>query len=246
MTRFGDLYRTTYAALCGTHPQLLPWHFQWLSTKDLYADIRRFGPRLEGRVLDVGCGDKPYGRWLTAARSHFGIDVYPGPRVDAVIQPGVRWPLEDASFDAVLCTQVLEHTVDLPHVLAEIHRVLRPGGLLLASVPFAYNEHASPNDYRRLTYWGVKSLFDGPYEILALERQGGIGSTVGTFCLNWVETAASRNRVASTLKAVLLPVWIVVTGITNLLGVGFDAIDRTGMYYSNVVLHARRRTGSGA
>ena len=231
-----------YATLCGSHPYLRPWHFQWLPTKDLYADLRRVLPGLEGRVLDVGCGDKPYERWFAKARGYVGVDVSPGARVDHVIERAVPWPFPDESFDVVLCTQVLEHVSDLAHVLHELDRVLRPGGTLVVTVPFAYNEHGVPHDYRRFTAWEVRRMFGERFEVLELKRQGGVGSTVGALCLNWVESAAARHRGLRLAKTLLLPAWIPVCALVNLAGALLDALDRTDAYYGNVLLQARKRT----
>src|SRR5437660_11977884 len=82
----GKAYDRIIAWLCG-RPRLYPWHFQWLAVRDLYRDLRHLLPTLAGRVLDVGCGEKPYAQWLTSAHEHVGLDVYAGPAVDVRAQP---------------------------------------------------------------------------------------------------------------------------------------------------------------
>ncbi len=241
MSRLSDFYTRAYSLFCGRHPHLRPWHFQWLTVKDLYADLRRVLPQLSGRVLDVGCGDKPYEDWLNLALRYFGIDVSPGPRVDAVIEPGKPWPAEDASFDAVLCTQVLEHVPDLEEVLAEIDRVLKAGGQLLVTVPFAYPEHGAPQDFRRFSIHGVRQLFAERYEITELKPQGGIGSTMGTLWLNWAEAEMNRCKPTRLLKGALLPVWVVFSGLVNAVGWLLDKADTTRAFYGNVLLRAKKR-----
>ncbi len=57
---------------------------------------------------------------------------------------GIHIPYEDNVFDGVLCTQVLEHVVDIDLLLAECNRVIRLGGSLVVSVPFLYSEHEQP------------------------------------------------------------------------------------------------------
>src|SRR5438034_4402095 len=103
------LYEAFYGLLCGRHPSLRPWHFQWLGAKDLYRELRRRLPELEGAILDVGCGDKPYEKWAARAVRYVGIDVSLDTKADFVVQPGDTWPFEASAFDAVLATQVLEH-----------------------------------------------------------------------------------------------------------------------------------------
>lgn len=63
-----------------------------------------------------------------------------------------RLPLRDASVDVVLCAELLEHVRDPRQVLAEAQRVLRPGGVLLATVPFLFHLHGDPADYGRYTH----------------------------------------------------------------------------------------------
>lgn len=77
-SRLGRLYRQIYEALCGKHPHLRPWHFQWLATVYLVRMLKLRLPQLTGRVLDVGCGDKPYQPWFAQATEYVGIDVAGG------------------------------------------------------------------------------------------------------------------------------------------------------------------------
>lgn len=236
MNWLGKSYHKVYDLVCGQHPNIRPWHFQWLATRDLYSDLRHILPRLSGRVLDVGCGDKPYKSWFRSAEDYVGIDIYAGRKVDIVIHPGEHWPLEDRTFDVVLCTQVLEHTENLEYVLEEIDRVLKPGGRLIVTVPFIYNEHGAPNDYRRLSYYGAKQLFVDRYEIIEARKHGAIGSTLGTLCLNWFDMVMSQYGPLRFLKGLLLPIWIPFCGIVNMLCWLLDKIDGTAAFYNNVCL----------
>jgi len=241
---YADIYLDLYGRLCGRPPRMYPWHFQWLGFRCLYWDLRKALPDLYGRVLDVGCGDKPYGRWLDFHKvvQHLGIDIYPGPKVDVVLTLDMPWPLETASFDAILCTQVLEHAEDLEHVLSEMHRVLKPGGTLLASIPFAFNEHGSPHDYRRLSVYGARCLLEKDYEIQSLKAQGGIGSTLATFWLNWINQAMTAHKVTRFARALLLPAWLLLSLITNTVGLILDCIDHTKAFYGNTFVIARKKS----
>lgn len=239
MERIKSFYDTAYDMLCGKHPYIRPLHFQWLAAKDLYKDLQRLLPNIEGRVLDVGCGDKPYETWTIAEKvEYLGIDVYPGPKVDIVIEPGRAWPIETESFDVVLCTQVMEHVIDLEKSLKEIRRVLKAGGKIIITVPFIYNEHGVPieNDYRRFSIHGLRDIFSHQYDISELKVQGGVGSTIGTLWLNWL----SIFRPFRLLKAVL-PLWIMFSVLVNGLGWLLDKIDKTQAFYGNVLIVATKR-----
>jgi SAM-dependent methyltransferase len=236
----GRAYKRPYDAVCGRHPNLRVWHSQWLGNKDLYSDLRGLLAEVEGDVLDVGCGEKPYEAWTPRARRYVGIDVEPGPEVDLVIRPRSRWELPDDAFDAVLCTQVLEHAVDPDHVLAEIERVLRPGGRLIVSFPFIYNQHAFPGDYRRFSRSGARTLLESRFEVQEVLAQGGIGSSTGVMFLNWVELSLDAPYLRLLLFTLLLPAWIALSALVNALGWALDGVDRTGAAYGNVLAMASK------
>ena len=67
-------------------------------------------------------------------------------------------PIEDAAFDAVLCTQVLEHLEWPRESVKEMYRVLKPGGTLYMTVPMASPEHQVPYDFFRYTSYGLESI----------------------------------------------------------------------------------------
>ncbi|MEH6470966.1 MAG: class I SAM-dependent methyltransferase [Halopseudomonas sp.] len=118
-------------------------------------------PALGGRLLDVGCGTKPY-------QSLFSVDEYIGLDIDSdesrargvadYYYDGKAFPFEDESFDSVLCNQVLEHVFNPDHFICEIFRILKPGGKLLLTVPFVWDEHEQPFDFARYSSFGLKAL----------------------------------------------------------------------------------------
>jgi 2-polyprenyl-3-methyl-5-hydroxy-6-metoxy-1,4-benzoquinol methylase len=98
------------------------------------------------RVLDVGCGEGRFaGELARAGAEVVGIDIAERalsrarrlePELDLrLIEEGVPWPLQDASFDLVWAGEVIEHVADTAPWLSELRRVLRPGGRLLLSTP---------------------------------------------------------------------------------------------------------------
>ncbi len=137
-----------------------PYYF---ARSGLHRAMRDFAPTLSGRLLDVGCGSKPY-------RALFNVDEYIGLEFDSeaarnnavadFFYDGNRFPFEDASFDAVLCNQVLEHVFNPDQFLSEIVRVLRPDGKLLLTVPFVWDEHEQPYDFARYSTFGLRALFE--------------------------------------------------------------------------------------
>ena len=116
-------------------------------------------------------------------------------------------PVEDASFDVVLCTQVLEHCDDPAQAVRELRRVTAPGGRVLASTHGVQVYHPSPEDYWRWTHAGLRRLFDGERE-LAVGR-GSPGSR-NRILPRDAARRVHRDRVPSRPSAAARrrPVWL--------------------------------------
>jgi SAM-dependent methyltransferase len=241
MGALGEAYHRVYDFICGRHPFQRPWHFQWLTARGLHRALRRVLPTLRGAIVDVGCGHRPYRGWLDSEARYVGLDVE-GSQADPdiLVAAGAPWPLESASVDAIVCTQVIEHVADLDHMLGEIRRILRPGGTLIASVPFAYNEHGAPHDYRRVSVHGMRRLLAQGFEVVELSPIGAIGSTTGQFFLNWLNTALGGSPGLRLVKGLFLPMFVALSGAVNAIAVGLDHLDRTAAFYANVLAVARR------
>lgn len=84
-------------------------------------------------------------------------------------------PLRDGSVDGVLIQAVLEHVLEPQKVVAEIHRLLRPGGLVYANTPFMQHVHEGAYDFTRFTESGHRYLF----RHFTL-RASGVSSGLGT------------------------------------------------------------------
>lgn len=133
-----------------------PFHPQWLMPKKMVcSEIRA----CRGFVLDVGAADGWVAAQLESAEKYISLD-YPdtavrlyGTRPD-VFADASCLPFADASIEAVACYEVLEHVRQPDAVLAEIARVLAPGGMVELTMPFLYPVHDAPYDYQRWTPHG--------------------------------------------------------------------------------------------
>jgi SAM-dependent methyltransferase len=114
-------------------------------------------------VLDAGAGDAPYAP-LFSDKRYETADFTQGDR--PYVQPTyvcdlASIPVEDCRFDLVFCSQVLEHVPRPSEVIAELTRVLKPGGRLWLSAPLFYDEHEQPYDFHRYTQFGLKHHLEG-------------------------------------------------------------------------------------
>jgi len=183
--------------------------------------VRQYGPRLTGKVLDIGCGRRPYRNFL-AAKEYVGIDPDPNVEPDVVANvPGL--PFENESFDGVLCTEVLEHTAEPKEALKDIRRVLKSGGLLYLSAPMSWCLHYEPKDFFRYTKFGLKYLLEKTgFEILEIERIGGFASLCAQRKIDVFYFLLLRLKVPEKLALVLLAPFSV---LSYLLSLFFDKID---------------------
>jgi SAM-dependent methyltransferase len=138
------------------------------------------------RVLDVGAGEAPY-RELFAEQAYVTLDYADTPHSGEVDLRGAAdaIPAVDGSFDAIVCTQVLEHIPRPLQALHEFHRVLRPGGVLMATVPFAWEEHETPFDFFRYTRYGIEQLLaDAHFEEIEVRPRTDCFTTLAQLVLN--------------------------------------------------------------
>ncbi|MFJ6526674.1 class I SAM-dependent methyltransferase [Streptomyces longwoodensis] len=120
------------------------------------------------------------------------FDLAPSP-VTHFVADAHRIPLPTGCVDAVLVQAVLEHVLDPPRVVAEIHRVLRDGGLVYAETPFLQQVHAGAHDFTRFTASGHRWLFRR-FEELAAGAVAGPGTQ-----LLWSVDHAVRGVTRSSL-----------------------------------------------
>ena len=131
-----------------------------LAVRSYAAAIGRYA---SGDLLDLGCGHVPlYGLYRNRADSVTCLD-WPGTlhksaHIDAAADLTADLPMKSGQFGTVILTDVLEHIPNPDHLTAEIARVLRLGGHLIAGVPFMYEIHEEPYDYHRYTEYRLRHL----------------------------------------------------------------------------------------
>lgn len=190
-----------------------PLHPQWL--------MRRRSPPigLQGVVLDIGAGDRWLQQYLPVESRYIALDYPPTGRDLYAARPDVfadaaRLPVADGTVDVVVCLEVLEHVRHPQQVLAEIARVLRPGGRLCLSMPFLYPIHDAPFDFQRLTRYGlVRDIERVGLRIAAIRKEGNAIRSAGLLlCLAIAGGVYGRGAG----YALLIPVAAILVMLVNL------------------------------
>jgi SAM-dependent methyltransferase len=127
-----------------------------------------------------------------------GTDVYASPNT-RVVADGHFLPFRDETFDGVWVQAVLEHVLDPPAVVAEIHRVLKPGGLVYADTPFIQQVHEQAYDFTRFTLSGHRWLFRR-FEEIDAGAVGGAGKAL-VWSIRYVALSLGLSTRMATLAA---------------------------------------------
>jgi SAM-dependent methyltransferase len=159
-----------------------PWHRYAHHVRTLAPALEELARELRvgpgHRVLDYGCADVPYRHFFPRDAEFLPADLPGNPRASLVLEADTRVPADDATFDAVLSTQVLEHVEDPSLYLSECFRVLRPGGRMLLSTHGIFVYHPDPDDYWRWTPAGLRrAVGTAGFEIDRSEGIVGLGAS---------------------------------------------------------------------
>ncbi|MBS1686155.1 MAG: class I SAM-dependent methyltransferase [Bacteroidetes bacterium] len=194
--------------------------FQTLSA---LPHLRSVVSHFRGRVLDVGCGQSPY-RFLLdkGATQYQGIDIPEAMRFkynnpDIVEFNGQDIPFADATFDGLICTEVLEHVQNYQHLIDEMYRVLKPGATGIITVPWSARYHYIPWDYFRYTPSSLQTMF-GKFSEARIQNRG----TDMTVVANKVIVMFVRNLLpAEKWRLIFAPIWLLfspLAAFTTLMG----------------------------
>jgi SAM-dependent methyltransferase len=134
----------------------------YIIRKGIYEGVYSNKIYLKGKLLDFGCGTKPY-KDIIDVEEYIGLDIEESGHTHKMDQIDVYYdgktiPFEDNYFDSVLTSEVFEHVFNLEEILNEIFRVLKPGGYMVITVPFVWEEHEIPYDFARYTSFGIEHL----------------------------------------------------------------------------------------
>lgn len=186
------------------------------------------------RVLDAGAGEGPY-RPLFAHVRYVALDDGRGDRkwdygrLD-VAGDLLRMPFRDGAFDAVLCTETLEHLTEPQAFLLEVARVLRAGGTLHLTAPLNFREHQEPHDYFRYTRHGLRHLSErAGLRVRSIEPEGGYFRMLGDKIQPAHRHLFGKDR-ALVWKILFLPLHpfslLLFTVVLPALCAALDPIDR--------------------
>jgi SAM-dependent methyltransferase len=197
--------------------------YEWIAEAVDTYDLR------SKKVLNVGAGGEIAALLRRLGVACTAIDNDPTRGPDHVASVEDLRMFAAASFDAVLCFEVLEHVECPERGVSEIARVLRPGGVLVGSTPFLLGIHDAPGDYRRFTRFGLERLLSGLEPVSLRQRNGYFASAAVLMTRRFAIGNPQQKRRALALS----PIILLLASATELLDrwLPCDADGTTGYFF---------------
>jgi len=192
----------------------------------------------EGKLLDVGCGSKPYEKMFDV-EDYIGIDTkvsghnHSNSKVDKFYD-GKKIPFEDEFFENVFSSQVFEHVFNIDELFEEINRVLKSGGKLGFTCPFVWDEHEQPYDFWRYSSFGVERLLIAHgFKLVKLTKSTGYFEAVMQMLSAYIAQHVLPKN--AYLKILLMPLLV---GPVNIIAIVLSKVlpRNTNFYLDNIVI----------
>lgn len=225
---------------------------QFITESRLRRDVlAALAAHAQGVMIDVGCGSKPYeaeilgntkisryvGMEYIGAVDYFGT-AYQNLELCGDAQ---RLAFCDEAADVILCSEVLEHLPEPLLAISEAHRILKPGGTYIVTVPSTFKFHMEPHDYHRFTKHGLRyQLSSRGFEVLDLRNRGHAPAALGQAVVSYLHDALVRRSDTgqpSLWRAPLvLPFLALIQGIALLL----DQLSRNDLFTVGYIAICRK------
>ncbi len=182
-------------------------------------------------VLDYGAGDRPLEPMLREKFATYIAADWPPANAAHSRRPDIEigdgpLAIDDGTVDCVVLTEVMEHLYEPKQVLREIRRVLKPGGALIGTAPFAIGEHEQPYDFHRYTSFCLRRMFEETgFEVIDVRPVGdmvGVSLVTTVRVLEVLPKAIRRVGLQPLSYPARLLVRLPELGYYGLLRLGID------------------------
>lgn len=209
---------------------------EYLVYKYLLQDLQyAFNKYSKGKLLDIGCGNKPYlSLQPLVVEEYIGCDiVQSSERLVDIICEATAIPLPDNCFDTIVSTQTIEHVYDHKKMLQEANRLLRSGGVIILSGPMYWPLHEEPYDYYRFTKHGFRAILEeAGFKVLEELSNGGKWALLGQTIIHTIYPDINNFK---TIKARILRKIFNLLGGVHLINKVFSEMEeKTNDYVSTM------------
>lgn len=186
----------------------IAFNSNYIISRGISNGIKKNAHYMCGKMLDFGCGSKPY-RSLFEVKEHIGVDIEnPAHNNDIShvdkFYDGKEIPFEDDFFDSIFSSEALTHIFNLEEIVPELNRVLKKKGYFLLTVPFVWKENEKPHDSVRFTSFGIKYLLEkNGFEVIVQEKRGNYFQAISQLLNDYLYSAIPSIKFLKFLVTVL-------------------------------------------
>ncbi len=215
----------------GKHPYNTMFSYNYHNIRDILRFFKEFTARYHKAdkkiIIDVGGGRSPYFDFFNdISEKYYVVDfksAMPESENRNIVQ--IEGTAEQLVFDSeyadiILSNQVLEHVNDERLAVKEAFRVLKKGGTFTGSVPHISPIHLEPNDYRRLTSFGIiKLLKENGFINIKIKSNGGVYKSIALLLLmdGFLYKNTGKNQKFNTTKHFLFAPLTFMINLTCLI-----------------------------
>lgn len=210
---------------------------------NLCKNIKYFAGKLSGKLLDFGCGSKPYKQYFKNYTEYVGCDIevsghsHEEENID-VYYDGKTLPFENETFDSIFSSEVFEHIFNLEPIIQELNRVLRIDGDMLITVPFVWNEHEVPYDFGRYTSFGLTDLLErNGFKVIELRKSTSYIEVLFQMYIEYLRGGIDKIKIGIIRK--LLKLLLIIP--TKFLGIIISVVlPKDYSFYNDNVIYAKK------
>ena len=214
----------------------------YLERKELYRYVNLFSSKLESKILDFGCGTKPYKKLFKNSSEYIGLEINGGGINSAdIFYDGKKIPFKDGEFDAVVSFQVLYQIINLEEILKEINRVLKKDSKLLISVPFIWFDGGA-NIQRRFSEKYSNFIFEKfGFKVLEIKQTNNNFSALCLLTSKYIDYSISKIKNRYLRKFLRIIQIVSVIPLFNILGELFLKFgSKDNELYIDSVIYAKK------
>ncbi len=210
----------------------------YLERKELYRYINLFASKIDGKVLDFGCGSKPYEKLFINSDKYIGLEIKDGGVNNAdIFYDGKKLPFKDKEFNAMVSFQVLYQVINLEEILKEINRVLKKDAKILVSVPFIWFDGGA-NIQRRFSQEYSKFIFKKfGFEVLEIKQTNNNFSALCLLISKYIDYSISKIKYIYLRRLLRIIQILIINSLFNILGelfLKFGSKDNE-LYIDNII-----------
>lgn len=185
--------------------------YSWVFKKKLQQIIKDNAQFCSGKVIDIGCGEKPYLHFFKPhCTNYFGLDLPFSPLVVNqsvdIFADATLLPLKANVADTVVCFEVLDDIPEPSSLFSEINRILKPDGMLFLSVPQMWNIHNAPYDFYRYTRYGLTyQAKKHGFEVVSITGIGSFWARIAAKFCRFVYRFGFNRFVLKAVELCIIP-----------------------------------------